>query len=331
MGEIVKHRNALKGNNCARVCHNAPFGTRMSDKLPCVCKKLLAEKYKRDEKLPHETFFDELGNYKYCQPSIASYFKGVPSIGKLHGSRTNFIKDIVEKQGKVYRDVTAITILRYELIPYIQGKLPGVNANNSVLAVLERMYAENNNTLIRVKIPEIPGSKTARMKPISPEPKKRKTNKPRSQIQLSEPSSSSQDQVSQACSSSQDQISHEMTEMDQSCPSSDDPIIPIVTPEVPEYEDRVILCPSRLLDHFTEAELDKILEDVSITASIGFNYRGKYYSVSLEDVVHDPISGDGFFKVDPESELRAVNELKRDKAEMNTIAAIPGSLTKRLR
>jgi hypothetical protein len=334
----------------------------VSDKFPCVCKKLLAEKYGRDEKLPYETFFDELGNYKYCQPSVADYFKGVTGISETSGSRKNIINKIIDTQGSVYRDVTAITILRYELIPYIQGKLPGVNANNSVLAVLERMYAENNNTLIRVKIPEIPGSKTVRMNSALPETKKRRTNKSSSQVQLSQPCSSyqvpssqvqpsqpcsssqvpsSQVQLSQPCSSyqipsSQVQLSQpcsssdaSIPEMDQSCSSLiDDPIDPTT---IPDIHDRVILRSSRLLEKFTEEEIDKITEGVNITASVCLEYNGKYYYVSLTDVAYDPVSGDGFFKDDPESALDIVERLKRDKAEMITIVPIPGSLTKRLR
>jgi hypothetical protein len=117
--------------------------------------------------------------------------------------------------------------------------------------------------------------------------------------------------------------------MDQSCSSLiDDPIDPTT---IPDIHDRVILRSSRLLEKFTEEEIDKITEGVNITASVCLEYNGKYYYVSLTDVAYDPVSGDGFFKDDPESALDIVERLKRDKAEMITIVPIPGSLTKRLR
>jgi len=286
---------------------------------------VLAEKYAPDEILPHETFFDELGNYKYCQPAIPDHFKGIPQIKNTSTTRSMILKHIAEKQGNSYRYVSAHNILRHELIPLIHGAVPGVNASNSVLTVLQRMCAENNNTLIRVKIPELPGSKTVSMKGMARKPIPRKTPSPRISQPFLQPSYIPYAQESFSSCSTDPGPECQGSSCSSSEVSSgliDDPVM------TPEQQ-----LPTRhelLLESFSQDFLTEIIDHASVTVSLSYTYDGVTYHVSVKDFDYDFFNGECLFRDKTESVIQVFEHFRRRKEEKQN-SNIPGSLTKRLR
>lgn len=151
-----KRTNALLGNSITRSCHNAPIGHK--GHFDCICASLLPSEGEVDPK----DLFDELGNYRYCQGVIYSVCKKSATWTKY---RKAMKKRLANEEPLGYRQASAYTILKYDLVPHITNILPGAESKKDNINVVKRMLAEGDHTLIQLKIdiedtskhPEEPG------------------------------------------------------------------------------------------------------------------------------------------------------------------------------
>jgi hypothetical protein len=148
-------RNAVVGRSTGSKCHSLPdkkveckIGSckcrlrQKTKRQKCVCAKALLKK----KILTPQDIFDELGNYKYCTPVLASLI----SPRKFSEMRNLLTKKIAELMPD-YRYATARTILKYKLENFICGDLPEVSDKKCIRVALQEI-ADEDDYLIKLRL-----------------------------------------------------------------------------------------------------------------------------------------------------------------------------------